>query len=142
MEDAPLPHSIWRIVAAFLFAPLVAAVAMAAWFERGVLSFDEIYMISVFGAYPATLLLGLPTFFFLRKRARASPLNCALAGACVAAAPWLAIGLIFAFHSSLSREWINQMEFVLEVSAFGALGGCAFWLIALARVPRDAPPRL
>jgi hypothetical protein len=155
METARLPESTWRILAGFLVAPLVGAAAMACVqpFHAGLQSIaEQIYRTTIalclFGAYPATIIFGLPTFLLLRRKVAASPLNCALAGACVAAAPWLALALfslLYVFGGGygpiangrdIVRGWIEFSKMILEVAAFGALGGLVFWLIATAGARR------
>jgi hypothetical protein len=155
MEPVPPPHSTWRVVAAFLIAPLAAAAAMAC-LEPGyglTNAVERIYRTAIFysGAYPSTIILGLPTFLFLRRKVAASPLNCVLAGAFVADAPWTALLIALSFlngqgysasfggHDTIVDGhttvwgWIELGKFSLELAAFGAFGGLIFWLIAAAR---------
>ena len=85
----------WRIVAAFLIVPGAAALLMATVMpayegisnplERIWLS---AYAFAVFGAYPTTVILGIPTFFILRRHFDPRLINCSLAGALIAALPW------------------------------------------------------
>jgi hypothetical protein len=93
------------------------------------------YVFSVIGAYPTTMVIGVPIFFFLRHQVAASSLNCALTGACVAGVPWVALSL-FSRPNYTARGWVEFGEFVLEIAAFGALGGLVFWLIAAAGRPK------
>jgi hypothetical protein len=157
MDSAALLPPTWRIVAGFLVAPLVAALAMA-FVEplfNGLPFSERVYRTTivycVFGAYPSTVILGLPAFFLLRRRVRASPINCALAGACVAALPWLVLWLVstpdYSFdggHVAVANGhttgwgWIELVEMLLEMPAFGGLAGAAFWLVASAGVEKQA----
>jgi hypothetical protein len=152
METVLHRHVTWRIIAGFLIAPFVAATAMACvepdYFGIGS-AFERIFhttiLFSALWAYPTTIMFGLPGFFFLRRRVAASPLNCVLAGAGVAAAPWVALSL---FHGSGDTSlgghdlivdgyrtvwgWIEFCKLMLKTTAFGAFGGLIFWLVASA----------
>jgi hypothetical protein len=164
-----------RITAAFLVAPLVASAALAAGFRTEFPNFfsvspvlasatdDSIFrdwfpvflFSSLFVAYPSTLVVGLPTFFILRKRVALSFLNCILAGAFVASAPWIAIVLLqnpgywsdgqgriyhMAGHYT-ALGWIEVGKAILynltSLAPLGALGGLAFRLIAASTWKRE-----
>lgn len=149
----------WRIVAAFLFAPLFAALAIG-WMQPmffGMPSITERVLKSTFfyafyGAYPPAIVLGVPIFLIFRKKIRLSIGNCAAIGAIIAIAPWV-------FAALTQRTWDNAtvgghattidgvrtiwgwlyfLRFMLDVAAFGALGGVAFWVIAAAGIGRSA----
>lgn len=144
----------WRIVAAFVFSPLIAAFALACFqpLYAGLESLcDRIlrttFAYVVFGGYPAAFVLGLPAFLILRKKLRLSPLNCAVVGAVAASLPWLLLGLIsnprYAYsnghitHQSGSKTWwgwVDLFTFVGEIAALGALTGVVFWAISVARI--------
>src|SRR5690242_2779626 len=123
---------IWRIVTAFLIAPGAAAFLMAilmpaydginAPFER---IWRSAVAFALFGAYPTTLLVGLPAFFLLRKRLAPKLINCSLAGAVVAALPWLILSLLgrpdtasidgkatIAEGSYTAYGWITNLTFI------------------------------
>jgi hypothetical protein len=147
----------WRVVAAFLIAPMVASLATAC-VEPEYLGLPSIWermfqtalMFSVLAAYPSTVVIGAPVFSLLRTKVAASLANCALAGACVAAAPWLALDLSPTPNFSASAGfratvvdghftvwgWIEHGKFVLEIGGFGAFGGVVFWLVAVAGAVR------
>lgn len=151
----------WRVIAAFLIAPAVAAFVLA-WTsplfggvtdkaERLVSSF-RLYALG--GAYPTTLLFGLPAYLLLRGRVRPTVLSCAIAGAAVAAAPWLLLTVLGApEQASLNGYvtavdgrrtawgWLMEARFIAEIGSMGAIGGVVFWIVAAARLtsrPSDA----
>ncbi|MBH0239804.1 hypothetical protein [Methylobrevis albus] len=149
----------WRIVAAFLFAPLFAALAIG-WMQPmffGMPSITErvlrsTFFYATFGAYPPAIALGVPIFLILRKRTRTSIGNCAAFGAIIAVTPWVLLDLMLenAGSSSMGGHattidgvrtiwgWLYFLRFLLDVAAFGALGGLAFWVIAAAGIGRSA----
>ena len=130
----------WRIVAAFIITPLLAAFALACIqpLYAGLTSLpDRIFRTTMiytfFGGYPAALVIGFPAFMFLRHRVNASALNCAGAGAIVASLPWLLLGLIsnpkYAYsnghvtHQNGAKTWagwVDLFAFVGEIAALGA----------------------
>ncbi len=142
----------WRIIAAFLIVPGAAALLMAILMPaydgitdplekiwRSALAF------AVFGAYPMTIILGLPTFFILRRHFDAKLVNCSLAGAAVAALPWFVLstlslpdsasigGRATVIDGSLTTYgWVTNLTFVGQLALHGAAGGALFWLIAAA----------
>jgi hypothetical protein len=142
----------WRIAAAFIVAPLIAAATMACYepLYDGLPSeaeriFKTWMVFCLFGAFPATILAGVPTFLFLRSRVRPTALNCTLAGGFVAAAPSLVLsilsvpdaaiedGHVTVRHGHLTLwGWLLRAEFIGEIAAFGLLGGLVFWFIAAA----------
>ena len=142
----------WRVVIAFLIVPGAMALLMAIltpaydgisepleriW--RSALAF------AVFGSYPATVTVGLPAFFMLRRHFDAKLVNCSLTGAVVAALPWLVLstfslpdsasinGRATVVNGSLTAYgWLTNLTFVGLIALFGAAGGVLFWLIAAA----------
>ncbi len=102
-------------------------------------------MYAVVGAYPTTVIFGLPAFFLLRDRINATLLNCCATGAAVAALPWLIITTLFQPDSAsvdgrntvvdgslTAYGWLTNLTFVGQIALFGAVGGGLFWLIAAA----------
>ena len=100
---------------------------------------------AVVGAYPATVILGIPAFFVLRRHFDPKLINCSLTGAAVAALPWFLLStLIQPDSASIDGRatvtdgsltiygWISNLTFVGQIAAFGAAGGALFWLIAAA----------
>ena len=142
----------WRVIAAFLIAPGFAALLMAMLMP----AYDGIpdplervwrsaLIFAVFGAYPTTLIFAIPAFFMLRRHFDAKLLNCSLAGAGVAALPWLILSMISQPDSASTNGratvidgslttygWLEILTFVGQIAAFGAAGGALFWVIAAA----------
>jgi hypothetical protein len=149
----------WRVVAAFLIAPFVAAsiFGVAAPAYAGLPDLlDRIVKSTIayllFGAYPTAFLLGVPAFLFLRRRLRPTAVNCALVGSMIASLPWLALGLLSPVNYSYDDGhvttlngqktpwgWIDLATLVGQMAALGLLGGLVFWLVAAARLRRTAP---
>ena len=150
----------WRVALAFLLAPGVAALAMAtampayeglpSWFER---VWRTAQIFSVFGAYPAALVFGVPAYFMLRRHLSSRLAGCVIAGAVIAALPW---ALLFmagsgAAEASLNGHatvvnghttaygWFQNLKFILSIGVFGAVGGFVFWAVAAAG-HRPQPP--
>jgi hypothetical protein len=146
----------WRIVAAFLLAPLIAAFALACFqpLYAGLPSLSDrilrtTLLYVLFGGYPAALVLGVPAFLILRKKLRPSALNCAVTGAVVASFPWLLLGLIsnpdYAYsnghitHQNGAKTWwgwVDLFTSVSDIAALGGLAGVVFWAIAAAGISR------
>jgi hypothetical protein len=142
----------WRIIAAFVIAPGAAALLMAIvmpaydgisdplerlW--RSTLAF------AVFGAYPPTVIVGLPAFFMLRRHFDPKLINCSLTGAVVAAIPWFLLStLTLPDSASINGRatvtagsltafgWLTNLTTVGQIALLGAAGGALFWLIAAA----------
>ena len=88
-----------------------------------------------YGVAPA-LFFGLPAVYALQRVVRPNLTNAVLAGAAVASAPVILASLVISLRLSLA----------LFVSVpLGAIGGAAFWLIALRNLrpisERDPPPQ-
>ena len=140
----------WRIMLAFLIVPGAAALLMASLmpaydgiraplerFWRSALAF------AIFGAYPTTVVLGVPAYFLLRRHFNPKVINCSLTGALVAALPWLILSSLsnpdsasidgratVINGSKTAYGWLTELAFVGQIAAFGAIGGALFWLIA------------
>jgi len=143
----------WRVLLAFATVPGIAALALATaspaydgldrYFER---VWRTWFMFAIF-AYPLGLLFGLPAYGILRNILKPTWLNCTLAGACVAAAPWLIFALLpsSADQASIGGRatvvngtttaygYLVAMQFVGIIALCGAIAGFLFWLIAAAR---------
>ena len=146
----------WRVVLAFVLAPLVPAALVAATTlfdgspNGGYLTWLALF--AVFGAYPATVLFGLPAFFLLRRRLKPRLASVVLVGGLVAAAPWLLIvvfvpnpdSAMIGEHVTVNHGvktiwgWIEGLKLVGGVFLLGLLGGIAFWFAALWRPLSDA----
>lgn len=142
----------WRIVAAFMIVPGAAALLMAILMPAydGITDrFERIWRsalaFAIFGAYPMTVILGLPAFFILRRHFDAKLVNCSLTGAAVAARPWLVLstlslpdsasigGRATVIDGSLTAYgWLTNLTFIGQIALLGAAGGALFWLIAAA----------
>ncbi len=98
--------------------------------------------------YPIALILGLPSYFWLKKRVRPSALNFAIAGAAVATSPWLALtvetpdeastGDVITVHHHLRTlaGWVEVLKFVGEIALLGVVAGLIFWAcISVGRRP-------
>lgn len=98
------------------------------------------------GAYPPTLLLGVPAYFVLRRHFAPRLLACALAGAGVAAIPWLL--LVLAARPTTASiggratvidgqytayGWLVNGSFLGEIALVGCAAGLVFWAIAGSR---------
>lgn len=138
---------------AFILAPGCAALLLAIttpayeglsdWSER---VWRTAVAFSVFGAYPAAIVLGLPGYFMLRRHLSARPIACAITGFVVAALPWAFLFLAGpgASDASIGERatvinghttaygWLNHAGFVLTIGLIGAVGGFVFWAIAAA----------
>jgi hypothetical protein len=142
----------WRIIAAFLIVPSVAALLMAILmpaFDGISDPLDRVWRTAVlfafFGAYPTTAILGVPAFFMLRRHFYPKLINCSLTGAGVAALPWFILSVLShpgsasiggratVIDGSLTAYgWLTNLIFVGQIAIFGAVGGLLFWLIAVA----------
>jgi hypothetical protein len=111
---------------------------------------SQVLLVVIFGGYPATVLLGLPAYFVLRRRLSPGLIAVALAGGLIAAAPWPALMLL---SSNPDDAWIGSchtvidgrttwcgylegMKFVALVFCLGATGGITFWICAVWRDAR------
>lgn len=150
MVEPELRPPAWRVALAFLLAPAVAAFLYACLLPlyAGVPSLvDRVWrtfpFYFVFGALPATLIFGVPAFFVLKSRVKATPLNCALVGAAIAALPWLVLGLLISPNYAYSNghvthdhgviTWLGFLDLsagVAELAALGLLAGFVFWVTA------------
>jgi hypothetical protein len=90
--------------------------------------------------YPIAVILGIPLYLGLKGRVRPSAVNLAIAGAAVAATPWLALSVIatpdeastgdvITVHHHLRTlvGWLEELKFVGEIALFGAFAGLMFW---------------
>ena len=151
----------WRIALAFIVTPGLASLGLACAMPlyAGLPDlWDRIVrtalMYAMFGAYPPTIVLGLPLYLALKERLRPTLLNCAWAGAVTAALPPLLLGLIanptYAYsgghvtHDHGMRTlwgWLDLGTGVGWMALIGTLTGVAFWLVALCGTrPSRSPP--
>lgn len=141
----------WRVILAFALAPGLAAL-VAASFEplyQGLPYVERVLrtglVFAIFG-YAVSLIIGVPTYLALSRRVRASWLNCSLAGAVIAALPWLLLFMVVpsADHANFDGKatvvngsrtlygFLKELEIVGLIGLFGFVGGFIFWLVATA----------
>ncbi len=102
--------------------------------------------------YPIAVIVGIPLYQFLKGRVRPSALNFAVAGAAVAALPWLVLGLIatpdeastgdvVTIHNHLRTfaGWLEFLQFVGGIAILGVFAGIIFWacISVGGKAPRD-----
>lgn len=126
----------WRIVAAFLVAPLGAACLLAFFFPaaHGVPWAESVarttIIYGVFGTYPLTIVFGTPAFLILRNHLKPTLLNCTAIGGIVAFVPAL---LLVALHpAAKDGSWLETATMLLGAAGLGMVAGALFWLIAAA----------
>ena len=137
---------------AFVVAPTVASILLAVLQPAyaGLTSpiervFETAKMYAVAGAYPTTLVIGVPAYFILRRHFSARPFNCAVAGALIAAFPWIILSLIPPVGSAsiggratiidgqmTAFGWLMQAWFVGQIAIVGWVAGVVFWAVAAA----------
>lgn len=142
----------WRVAAAFLMVPALAAlsIAIAMPLYSGLPSMTERIWKSalaygVFGAYPPTIIFGIPAYLVLRKHFKPRLINCAFVGAFVAALPWALLALASTPDqasiddratvidgSKTAFGWLMDAQALAQIALFGALGGFLFWARAIA----------
>lgn len=144
----PVPP-VWRIIPAFILAPAVPAFLHAS----GTL-YDGIpngsYLKTatatlIVGGYLPALLVGLPLLLVLKGRVRPSFLTVTACGGLISSAPWALLALLIrpdgasmGGHQTVIDGqytlwgWIELGRWAGEQFLLGAIGGAAFWLIAVA----------
>jgi hypothetical protein len=135
----------------FIIAPAFAALLMAAWLP----GFDGLPQIQAFwrsawlyalvGAYPPTIMLGVPAYFALRRHVANSLINCMLVGAALPVlfwgllsflppgAGWESVGgkaVVIDGHRTL-YGWLLVVRDLATLAALGATAGLVFGLIAI-----------
>jgi hypothetical protein len=144
-----------RVIAAFVFTPLLVslAVAFALPFYPGLPDYLERVLRTwpfyiIFGALPPTAIFGIPAFLIFKKLVRVSVWSCAGVGAIIAAFPWFLLGLfptgsawtagratIINGHYT-TYGWLEFAGALFVIASAGAVGGIIFWMIAVAKWPR------
>jgi hypothetical protein len=151
------PPPLWRLVLGFLAGPATACLLFASLspLYEGLPLGERIArtaLTAAFVVYPITLLIGVPTYLALKARVRPSAMNCVLAGAGVAALPWLAFsflatpdeastdGVVTAHHHLLTvAGWLELLPFVGGIALLGAVAGVVFWCaVSLGRKATSA----
>jgi hypothetical protein len=136
---------------AFVLVPGVAALMMAM-LETGYDGLDDplervwrtAVLFGLFGAYPLSLVLGVPAYLFLRRHYRGTWLNCAIAGGAMAGLPWLFLTMFVAEPDEASINgkatvidgtktaygWLVDLQFIGTIALYGVAAGVLFWAIA------------
>jgi hypothetical protein len=140
-----------RVGVALLVAPAIPALAfslVSPAYEGLPNLADRVWrtfeIVTVVGGYLPTLVLGLPAILIFKRRLRPTVLNCAVAGACVAALPWAVLvalsrpdeadigGRATVIHGVPTLFGLfEDGKFVSMIAALGVLGGVAFWLLGV-----------
>ncbi len=151
----PIPP-IWRVVAAFVVAPLPVAVAFAYW-GMGTEPLGQAHRFAatvvlglLFFAYPVILLVGIPAYLFLKSRLRPTALNCAGVGAVILVLPWLVLTLLATPASEFGGGhftvehghrtlwgWLDLMQGIGTTAVMGGITGIIFWAVAAAGTRRS-----
>jgi hypothetical protein len=144
----------WRIALALAVVPLVASFEYAVFSPayQGLPDMTEriirtTQVVAFIGAYPPTLVLGIPLLLYLRGRIGPSLANCVMAGALVATLPWICLVLFFGpdqastddhvtYQNGMMTWWgfLEAVELLAEITVFGIAAGALFWLLAAAGV--------
>lgn len=144
----------WRVAVAFVLVPALTALsfAIAIPLYAGLPSLMErvwrsALFYGLFGAYPSALVLGVPAYFVLRRHFAPRLINCALAGAGVAASPWLLLTMVSAPDQASIGEratvvngsytafgWLMNAQSIGEIGLAGAVAGALFWVISAAGI--------
>jgi len=156
--NSPVP--IFRVLAAFVIAPAVAALLLASLepLYAGLPSlmdrvFRTFLLYLLIGGYPSAWMLGIPAYILFRHRLRPTPVNCASVGAAVATLPWLVLGLLsvpdYSYdggritvehgHRTLPG-WLDFGTSLGGLAAIGAFAGITFWIVAAAGIKLPKPP--
>lgn len=131
-EHAQPNPSGWRLLSAFVLAPVIPAAFLAAYLWQGAdgsYFSNTLILVLLFGAYPSEIVLGVPAYFILRRLVAPSATACALAGGMVATIPWLISGLIYGLNQGSPG---GALMFPAATFALGVVGGLVFWAIAVA----------
>ncbi|WP_152013953.1 MULTISPECIES: hypothetical protein [unclassified Bosea (in: a-proteobacteria)] len=117
---------------ALIVAPAVPAALYAGWVWSGSPSqasyLSHFQLIASFGAYPAALLLGLPTLLLLRGEVTPTLRRIMMIGGIIASVPWL---LLLPFGATPNADLGGYLVLaVLPAFLLGLLGGAVFYLVA------------
>ena len=158
MEQPLSSPPLWRVILGFTVAPGVAVIAFACAspLYMGLSSLGERILLTAettaFVVYPITLVFGVPTYLYLRRRLRPSVLNCALAGAGVSAFPWLLLsllaipdeasvaGVVTAHNHMLTLAgWLEEAQMIGLLAGLGAGARLTFWCAVVLRGQKSRP---
>lgn len=156
MKD-PLPSPpADRVFLAFVVAPALAAFVFACYCplysglpDLADRILETFYVYLVVGAYPPSLLFGLPAYLLLRNRLRPTPLNCAIVGAIIASLPCVLIGLLLSPDYATYDGQVTNRDGHLTlaglvhlttvagpIALLGSFTGVVFWAVAAAGMRR------
>ena len=150
MTNLVLSSPAWRIVVAFAVASTVAAFVLAGLYtvQGGIPSVTSTVLrttlaLCLYGAWPATLLLAVPTYLVLRRRVRPTLLNGMVTGAILAAllssAPgpfmrpsdaWVGGREVILDGQTTVWGWIARAKLMASIVIAGAVGGAIFGIAA------------
>jgi|tagenome__1003787_1003787.scaffolds.fasta_scaffold20132095_1 hypothetical protein len=123
-----------RIIIAFLIAPfpaaLIQAVFVAVWPKKGMGVFEHpqsMFVLMCLLFYVVELLVGLPLYFFIRKRLPQRLLPYGLAGALMALLPFIIASAVSPLWRSLSSYAIAYNLVFFAIGGFVA--GTVFWRV-------------
>lgn len=126
-----------RLAAAFVAAPLAGLLALALLMAAVARDPQAGVAIAVFGlvlfAAPATLILGVPLWFAIRHRVRATAGRCAAVGAVIGGAPPLLLILPSIGQVTGPDDLVGALAVPVGAVAAGALGGVVFSAIVTRR---------
>ena len=158
MRDEPETPRGWKVLAAFVLAPMLPALLLSVLSPAYVGLPDmpsrvlrTFAFTLVVGGYIPALLVGLPTYALLRHRLWPTLPNCVAAGAFVATLPWALLAFLpMADQASMDISstiidgrltWfgiVETLNVIAPIAALGAVGGGVFWTIVRGWRP---PPR-
>lgn len=102
-------------------------------------------LIWLVGGLPTAMLVGPFVYSALKHRVRPTVLNCSLAGALVAATPWLAFLILASLADLLSGvapRFSGEPTLVASIAVAGALGGLVFRGVVTPVLGRESPGRV
>jgi hypothetical protein len=143
MSTPALPRPNGRRVAlGFVLAPALAAAAFSV--VEGDSSPTMFVAAMLYGALPATIVLGIPAYFILRNWCRPHVATIVLVGGLIAIIPWVLLFIIGGPEQGQvgncvttingQMTWcgfVGALEVLAEIFAFGAFGGLVFWFCAV-----------
>jgi hypothetical protein len=146
---------VWRVLTACLVAPLVPVAVFAA-LAIGALSpvvdaIASLYVSASF-VYPAIFVVGPALYFLMRRRVKLRLLTIAAIGGIIGAAPWILFALLSPDPISVDggatsvnggrplEDWIAILRAAIPCFIFGAIGGAAFWFLAVFQWKRQPAP--
>lgn len=159
MSKTPGTPNGWKVLAAFVLAPMLPAVLFAMLSpaydglpDMATRVWKTFVMTLIIGGYVPALIVGLPTYALLRHRLRPTVVICVAAGAFVAALPWALLAFLpTADQASIDGAatiidgrltwfgFVENLRLIAQIGALGAIGGAVFWIIVKAWRPAPRP---